>query len=333
VNPATRRIYFAVALVTVLIIAGTVGYIVIEKMSPLDALYMTVITITTVGYNEVKPLDNAGRFFTMGLIMTGVGTAFYLLSAITETVVGGQLRELLGRSAMNHKIHKLENHVILCGYGRFGRIVAEELHRNGMIPVVIECDPTKEADLVRANELYIIGSALDEKILGQAGIESAADIVVATASDPDNVYISLSARSRKPRIRIHARAESEIGLKHLNLAGVDRAISSYQWSALRIANAIARPSVVDFLGLILPGRGDEEISIEEVTVPAGSHLSGKSIAEVERENDRVRVVALKRDSEPITLIPTPQTILASGDLLIAIGARANLRNLATILES
>ena len=332
VNHPTHRVYVAIAVVTALVAAGTGGYMLIERMSFIDAIYMTVITITTVGYEEVKRLDTSGRIFTMGLIFTGVGTAFYLFSSVTEAVVGGQLRELFERSAMNRKIHQLENHVILCGYGRFGRIVAEELRRDKILAVVIENDPGKEPELIRNEELYVLGSALDEGILEQAGIEKAADIVVATASDPDNVYISLSARSRNPGIRIHARAESEIGLKHLRLAGVDRAISSYQWSALRIANAIARPSVVDFLGLILPGRGDEEISIEEVMVPAQSHLIGKTIGEVERENERVRLVALKRGVEPIHLIPPSQTALAAGDLIIAIGARTSLSALAAIFE-
>lgn len=319
-------------MVAALLAVGTAGYMLIERMAFIDALYMTVITITTVGYDEVKRLDTAGRIFTMGLIFTGVGTAFYLFGSVTEAVVGGQLRELFERSAMKRKIQQLENHVILCGYGRFGQIVAEELRRDGIVVVAIESDPGKEPELIRNDELYVLGSALNEGVLDQAGIGKAADIVIATASDPDNVFISLSARSRNPRIRIHARAESEIGLRHLRLAGVERAISSYQWSALRIANAIARPSVVDFLGLILPGRGDEEISIEEIVLLPQSPLIGKSIGDVERDNERVRLVALKRGSEPILLLPTAATVLTAGDLLIAIGARLSLRALATALE-
>jgi voltage-gated potassium channel len=330
-NQAVRRIYLTVVLIAVLIALSTAGYMLVSGMSFIDALYMTIITITTVGYEEVKPLDTAGRIYTMSVILIGVGAAFYLFGGITEMVVGGQLRELVGRTSMDRKIHHLENHVILCGYGRFGAIVAEELRSNGISHVIVESDPRKESELVRANELYILGSALDEEILQQAGIATAADIVIATASDPDNVYISLSARSANPRIRIHARAESEIGLKHLRLAGVERAISSYQWSALRIANSIARPSVVDFLGLILPGRGDEEISIEEVVLPAQSQLSGKTIAQVEQIYDRVRIVASKRGDEPICLIPAPNATLVSGDALIVIGARNSLSKLATSL--
>jgi voltage-gated potassium channel len=330
-NPGARRILFGLAGVLALIACGTAGYMVVEGMSVMDSLWMTVITITTVGYEEVQPLDTGGRLFTIVLILVGVGTAFYVFAGVTEMVVGGQLRELLGKSAMNRKIQQLAGHVIVCGYGRFGRIVADELRRNQMTVVAVEKDPARESELVREELLYLIGSALDEEVLEQAGIGTASDIVVATASDPDNVYISLSARSKNAKIRIHARAESEIGLKHLQLAGADQAISSYQWSAVRIANAIARPYVVDFLNLILPGRG-EEIDLEEVRIPARSSINGKAISAVEQENDRVRIVALKRGDSPIALLPGPGTLVEAGDLLIAIGARSSLRALSETIE-
>ena len=329
---AGRRILIALAGIAALMAFGTAGYVVISGMSPIDALYMTVITITTVGYEEVKHLDTSGRIFTMVLIFTGVGTAYYIFAVLIQIVVGGQLREMMGRNAMNRRIHQQSGHVIVCGYGRFGSIVVDELRRDGLTVVVVEIDSSREAELEREDILYVLGSALDEDVLVRAGIEFARDIVVATASDPDNVYISLSARNKNSAIRIHARAESAIGLKHLQLAGVDQAISSYQWSAVRIANAIARPSVVDFLNLILPGRG-EEIGLEEVTIPQRSTLAGKTIAGLERENERIRVVALKRKDTPISLVPGPETQIREGDLLIAIGSRANLRLLAATLAA
>lgn len=326
-NPATRRMLLAIGAILLLLSAGTVGYIVIEHMPFDDALFMTVITISTVGYEEVKRLNAAGRAFTIALIFTGVGTAYYVFAAVTEMVVGGQLRELLGRSAMTRKIHQLQGHVIVCGYGRFGRVVVGELRGQGTTVVVVESNLDKESELVRADELYVIGSALDERVLDQAGIATASDIVVATASDPDNVYISLSARSKNPTIRIHARAESEIGLKHLELAGADQAISSYHWSAVRIANAIARPSVVDFLNLLVPGRHPVEFSVEEVKVAAGSRLAGKTIAAIEHESENIRIVALRHTDEAMVLVPSQQTEIQAGDLLIAIGSRANLSRL------
>jgi voltage-gated potassium channel len=332
-NFSAHRIFVGLAGIALLIIAGTTGYMLLEGMSFIDAIFMTVITITTVGYAEVKPLDTAGRLFTMGLIFTGVGTAYYVFAVVTEMVVGGQLRNLLGKNVMARKINQLDGHVIVCGYGRFGRVVAEELRRDKMTVVVVESDPAREAELERDDMLYIIGSALDEETLERAGIRTARDIVVATASDPDNVYISLSARGKNSAIRIHARAESEIGLKHLRLAGAAQAISSYQWSAMRIANAIAHPAVVDFLNLILPGQREEEFGLEEVQIPTDSPLAGKTIGAIEQKNERVRVVALKRGTDPIALVPQPHTIVQVGDLLIAIGARSSLQRLAETIET
>ncbi len=229
---------------------------------------------------------------------------------------------------MVRKIRHLHGHVIVCGYGRFGRVVVDELRRHRTTLVVIEKDSEKESTLIQMGELYILGSALEESTLEQAGVAEASEIVIATASDPDNVFIALSARSKNPRIRIHARAESEIGLKHLELAGVDQAISSYHWSAMRIANAIARPSVVDFLDLLLPGLRPEEFGLEEVRVPERSSITGKTIASLEHEGDRIRIVALKRGAEPMTFVPEPQTEVRPGDLFVAIGARPSLQRLA-----
>jgi voltage-gated potassium channel len=327
-NLGGRRLIIGSVLITLLIAVGASGYMLIEHMPFEDALFITVITITTVGYGEIKPLDTAGTAFTIGLILTGVGTAYYVLAAVTEMVVGGQLRELLGKKAMMHKIQHLSGHVIVCGYGRFGRVVADELRRHQITLVVIEIDSEKESTLIQSDTLYVLGSALEESTLEQAGIASASEIVIATASDPDNVFIALSARSKNPHIRIHARAESEIGLKHLELAGVDQAISSYHWSAMRIANAIARPSVIDFLDLLLPGLRPEEFGLEELRVPEKSRLSGQTIGGVEHAGDRIRIVALKRGSEAMTLVPEPQIEIRPGDLFVAIGSRPSLQRLA-----
>src|SRR5947208_5745728 len=165
-----RRLLIALGLITLLTIVGTCGYMLIEHMAFQDALFMTVITITTVGYGEVKPLDTAGTVFTIGIILTGVGTAYYVLAAVTEMVVGGQLRELLGRNAMMRKIRHLSGHVIVCGYGRFGRVVVDELRRHRTMLVVIENNPEKESILMQMGELYVLGSALEERTLERSGI-------------------------------------------------------------------------------------------------------------------------------------------------------------------
>jgi voltage-gated potassium channel len=316
----------ALAGIVVLTAGGTLGYMAIEHMSPLDALYMTVITISTVGYAEVKPLDEAGRIFTMGLIVTGVGTAFYLFAAVTQFVVEGQLREIVGRAAMKRRIEQLEGHVVICGFGRMGRVVAEEVTSSGGQVVVIERDPSREAELTAGTLFFVIGSALDDRVLEEAGVRRARAIVVVTASDADNVYITLSARAINPKIAIHARGESEAGLQHLRMAGADQAISAYQWGGIRLAASLMRPSVVDFLELSFPGRG-AEIDLEEVRVAEGSALIGQAITAVEQSSTRLRIVALKRGNAPSALIPDPATRIEAGDFLVAIGDRDTLRRL------
>ena len=324
-NPG-RRFLVAIVGIAVLTVGGTAGYMAIEHMAPLDALYMTIITISTVGYGEVKPLSEGGRIFTMGLIVTGVGTAFYLFAAVTQFVVEGQLREFVGRAAMKHRIDQLEGHVVICGFGRMGRVVAEEMARSGGEAVVIERDPAREMELAAGGLLYVLGSALEDRVLEEAGVRRARAIVVVTASDADNVYITLSARTMNPKIRIHARGESEAGLQHLRMAGADQAISAYQWGGIRLAASIVRPSVVDFLELSFPGRG-AEIDLEEIRVAKGSTLVGQPISAVEQSATRLRIVALKRGGAPTALIPDPATRIDAGDFLVAIGDRDTLRRL------
>ena len=307
-------------------LAGTAGYMLIEDMTFIDALYMSVITVSTVGFGEVKPLGPGGRLFTIVLIVVGVGSVVYLLTAVAELVIEGSLRDFFGRSAMNRKIHNLHEHVIVCGFGRLGRAVVEELKRHQVPMVVIESDPAREPELSASGLLYVIGSALEETVIEEAGVRTARAVVVATASDADNVYITLSAREKNPRALIHARGDSEAGLRRLRLAGADQTLSAYQWGGMRIAASILRPSVVDFLELSVPGR-ESEVDLEEIKVEAGSPIDGRTIAEIERANARLRVVAIKRGDEPISMIPESASRVQSGDYLVVIGEATSLKRL------
>ena len=309
-------------------VIGAIGYMLIEHWSALDAFYMSVITISTVGFAEVKPLSPAGRLFTIGLIVTGVGSAIYLFSVIGELVVEGRLREFLGKSAMNRKIHGLQQHVIVCGYGRFGRAVVEELTRKAVPMVVIEADPAKQAELDAVGGLHVLGSALEDAVLDDAGVSAARAIIVATGSDADNVYITLSAREKNPKILIYARGDSDAGLRRLKLAGADQVVAAYQWAGMRIAASIVRPSVVDFLQLSVPGR-ESEVDLEEIKVSPASPAAGMSIAAVEQQNPRLRIVAMKRNDQPLEMIPAPGTKIEPGDLLVVIGESDSLKRLAS----
>jgi len=324
----TRRLALAVSLVALMTIIGAAGYRLIEHMSVLDSFYMSVITISTVGFEEVKPLSPAGRLFTIGLIVTGVGSAVYLFTVIGELVVEGRLREFLGKSAVTRKIHGLKEHVIVCGYGRFGHAVVEELSRNAVPMVVIESDPAKQGDLDAGGALHVAGSALEDSVLEDASIGSARAIVVATGSDADNVYITLSAREKNPKILIYARGDSDGGLRRLKLAGADQVDAAYQWAGMRIAASILRPSVVDFLQLSVPGR-ESEVDLEEIRVSRTSPAAGMTIAAVERENPRLRIVAMKRNDGRLEMIPAPETKIEADDLLVVIGESDSLKRLSS----
>ena len=329
---AGRRFAIALSVIIVLTAAGAAGFMLIEGMSPIDATYMSVITISTVGFGEVKPLSPAGRLFTIGLIVTGVGTALYLFAVVAELLVEGKLREYLGRTAMEHKIRQLENHVVICGYGRLGKVVAEEVSHNSIPLVVIDHDPAKQADLAHAGLLYVIGSALEDSVLEEVGVRRARAIVVATASDSDNVYITLSAREKNPAIRIHARAESEPGARRLRLAGADQVLSVYQWGAFRMAASIVRPSVVDFLELSLPGRG-AEVDLEEIRVAPGSALIGKTIKSIEDGTERLKVIAVKKNGGEIALVPDSSTAIGDGDYLVVIGESGGIKKLSAMISN
>src|SRR5262249_21489604 len=297
------------------------------------ALYLTTVTISTVGYGDVVPATTSGKLFTVFLILTGVGAALYLLSQLAELVIEGQLRELFGRNVMEREIARLEKHVIVCGFGRFGRAVVEELQRGRSPLVIIDSDADKKDDLASLGVPYVVGSALSDETLDHAGVERAAAIVVATPSDSDNVFITLSARERNPRIRIHARAESEAGARRLRLAGATQVISAYQSGGARIAASILRPAVVDFLEISTLGRGEEGVALEEIRVATACAMIGRTIAALEQLSPRLRIVALKRDGEPTRITPNSSTPVSEGDYLVVIGERSSLEQLAQLAQA
>ncbi len=321
------RIFAAIGWLALLTAAGTIGFAWIEGLPWFDALYFTVVTISTVGFGDVAPQTRAGQIFTTGLIITGVGTALYLVSVIAEDVLEGRLRNVIQRRSMMRKISKHRGHVIVCGYGRFGKVVTDELVRAGRTVVVVERSTEQEAMLAPTGLDYIIGSATRDEILEQAGTANADAMVVATSTEADNVFITLSARELNPKLKIHARGESEASIRRLRRAGADYVNSPLQTGGLRTAASILRPSVVDFLELSLPSRG-EEIDLEEIRVGEGSAASTIEVGEIERRNQRLRVVALKRLDQPIQLAPGPGERVEAGDHLVVIGDREQLSQLA-----
>ncbi len=230
---------------------------------------------------------------------------------------------------MDRSIQTLRGHAIICGFGRLGRVVAEELERAETPVVIVDVDPALQAELEESGRPFVIGSALEESVLRRAGIERARAIVTATPSDPDNVFVTLSARELNPEISVHARGETEPGIRRLRLAGANQVISIHHLGGRRIANAIVRPAVVDFLELSSPGVG-APIDLEEVVVGAGSHLAEGRVRDLADRDVHVAVVAIRRDGETIQLRPGPDDTLREGDHVVVVGDRENVRRLATL---
>jgi len=324
---STRRIVIAIGAFAAILAFGSAGYVLIEGWSLLDAVYMTVMTVATVGFREVHPLDRAGVVFTMVVIAVGAGGALVVLTQITELVVDGRLRASLRRRRMERMIAKWSGHIVVCGFGRFGRVVVEELRRAGERVVVVDLAPALEDELASAEIPFVIGTAASDEILVRAGVPSARAIVVATSSDAENVFVTLAARELNPAIQIYARGESDTAARRLERAGACSVTSPFRIGGQRVAASILRPSVVDFLEIGRPRQGGE-VDLEEVRVGTGSSLAGRTVRELEARAPGVRIVAVKHAGEAMLLAPVADTTVGAGDHVVVIGARAPLLSLA-----
>jgi voltage-gated potassium channel len=320
-----------VGVLAALTLLGTAGFMLSEGLSFLDGLYMAVITLSTVGYKEVAPPSTAGRVFTIGFIVVGVGTALYAVVAIAEYLIEGRLQEVLGRRTMDRAIQELRHHVIVCGYGRLGRVVVEQLEEAGEGVVVVDPSPGLAVELERGGHLYVTGSALEESVLREAGIERAQAVVAATPSDPDNVFIALSARELNPEVAVHGRAETEPGERRLRLAGAQQVISIHQLGGQRIANAILRPAVMDFIELASPS-GGAPVNLEEVAVGPGCALDGRPLRDLQPRHLRISVVAITRPGVATRLMPGADEVLRAGDRAVVVGDREELARFARLAE-
>jgi len=314
-----------------LTIGGSIGYRVIEEWSWADSVYMTVITLSTVGFQEAHPLTQQGRTFTVLLIIAGAGSALYLLSITARLILDGQLPRTYLRERMAMRIRRKHDHVIVGGYGRYGQVVAEELISAGQQVVVIDQSSELKPLLESRGLAYVIASASSDEGLLEAGIEGAAAIVAATPSDAENVFITLAARELNPKIRVHARYEADAAARRLVRAGADQVVSPFQMGGSRTATAILSPAVVDLFEILSP-RGGPEVDIEQIVVAEGADLAGRELEEIERSLPSVRIVALRRGAEQIQIAPAPGTTIEAEDLLVVIGDREPLLALAARAE-
>ena len=325
-----RHLRFSILALAMIIALGTFGYAMIEDWQAFDALYMTVITLVTVGFKEVHELSPEGKVFTIFLIISGTGIIAYTLSSLIQFTLEGQLRKILGRKKLESRISKLRNHYIICGYGRIGHLICREFQSRPTPFVVVEKKPHHIERLEREGHMYVEGDATDDETLQAAGIEHAKGLITAVTSDTDNVYITLTARGLNPKLFILARAGEEGAEKKLMRAGASKVISPYTIGASRMAQAILRPSVVDFIELATASE-HLELQIEEIRIAADSVLAGKTLVNSGiRQSMGIIIVGIKATDGKMTFNPPPDKNIEPNAVLIILGERPSISQLEKI---
>jgi voltage-gated potassium channel len=323
----SRRLVFALVVLVTVAATGTVGYMALG-FSVLDALYQTVTTVTTVGFREVHPLSTAGKIFTIVLIVLGVGTALYTLGVIIETLLEGQLPEVFGRRRMERKISGMRNHVVVCGWGRVGKAIARELVATGAEAVVVDNEPSR---LEGVPHPVLLGDATDDDVLERAGIRRARAVVAALDTDAGNLFVTLSARTLKPELFIVARVRVEENADKLRRAGADRVVNPQSIGGARMAAFVLQPHVTEFLDVVMHDR-DIEFRLEEIAVPEGSPVEGRSIRDAHvRDRTGALVLALRDREGAFTTNPPPETPIQAGQVIIAIGTPEDLQALERLV--
>jgi voltage-gated potassium channel len=311
------------ALFLLLLIAtvGVFGYMMIERWDFLDSIYMVVITLFTIGYEEVHSLSRGGMIFTMFLIVGGVGTAVYAVGRAVEIAVEGEMSGYQKRRRMDKKIRQMVNHYVVCGYGRVGHQVAKAFTTSGIPYVVIDSKQDTTRELEPLGIPYIIGDATSDDVLRRAGIEGAKGLVASSDSDVANVYVTLSARALNPGLYIVARAGDPEIEKKLLMAGANRVISPYFIAGLRMAALATQPVTSDFLDLVTHG-GQVDYRLYEITVGTRSGLAGKSLMEADIPGaSGAMVLGIRKSDRSFDLQPRASSRLESGDVLVVIGTQ------------
>ncbi len=327
-----RHLKFCVLLLILVILFGVSGYMSIEHWDFLDALYMAVTTLTTVGYGEVHELSNPGRIFTIFFIIIGVVYFLYIAGAVVQFMVEGQIRTILGRRSLDKKIDRLKNHYIVCGYGRIGKILCAMLKKKAVDLVVIEKDKDLIPVMVENKIFYIWGDAGDETNLIKAGIRHAKGLIAVLATDTDNVFLVLTARQLNPDIYIMANASHNESKPKLIAAGANRVELPYDMGAVSMAQRIIRPTVTNFLNLAFAQKR-KDIQMEEIPVSPSSELINVMLKDSGiRQRFNLIIIAIKKSDDSMLFNPSFEAVIESGDTVIAVGEEENLEKLEKILN-
>jgi len=329
-----RKIIICLVLGLFLVLSGTVGYMVLEDMTFLEGMYMTVMTMTTVGYREIKEPGSVGMVLNMCVMLFGVGAMLYILGTFAQVMVEGHVRTILGRRKLVKKVERLKDHYIVCGYGRMGSPVCHEI-KNKKKPLVVEKNPDMVAKLDTEGFVYIMGDATEEHVLLEAGIERAKGLVTVLPTDVENVYVTLTARGLKPDLLILARASDPGSEKKLKRAGASRVVSPYYLSGRKMAQEILQPTITNFFELVFQERGETiDLQMEEIKVGENSYLINTTLQESRiRQDFNLIVVAIKKKDGHMLYNPTHESKVEAGDTLIALGPGPNMDRLATELDA
>ena len=312
---------------------GTAGYCALEsEYTPFDALYMTITTLATVGYGEIHTLHTAGRVFTIGLILMGVGTLLYILSDTAQLIVESDPRELFGRRRMRDKIEKMSEHQIVCGFGRTGQEVARQLRSNGVPFVIIEMDQERCNRAQDEGMLYICGDASDDDVLKTAQVARATGIVCALSDDAANTFIALSAKEFNEKINIVCRAANPGAEAKMLRAGAHNVISPYIIAGRRMASAVTHPLVLEFLDVAMHNP-TFDLRLEQIVITLQSKLAGTSLKDANiKQTVGAMVLAVNKKGQLLTN-PGPDLVFEGGDILVALGAEDELAKLGDLAGS
>jgi voltage-gated potassium channel len=330
-----RKNHFALTVILTfcLVLMGTGGYMLFEGWAFDDALYMTIITLATVGYGEVHQVSDTGRIFTIILIVSGVGYFMYVVGLIVQFLVEDRIRVILGRRKLDKQIARLKDHYIICGYGRIGRVLAHYLTERYLNVVIIEKNPDRQAAMDEDGVLYLMGEATDENLLLKAGIKAAKGMVTAVATDADNVFLTLIAKDLNPGLFIVARAIQNTAKRTLQAAGAGKVISPYDLGARRMAHAILRPTVIKFLELAFTD-DNTDVQVEEIRVHDTSRLLN-----VELKNSGIRqqldliILTIKKADGTMIFNPKADTRIETDDTLVVVGRAKSVIRLERMMRN